>query len=497
MTAATLELPTDGPLHIGGLFEGYSGLTMGAAMALGGGELTWYSEIDPGALKILGHRHPTVPNLGDVSTVDWALVPRVHVLCGGFPCQDVSAAGKRAGLRDGTRSGLWHEFVRAIDELRPPIVLAENVRGLLTAAGEEPGPALLDERTRIALCDRLILWIADRHTRAVREGRTTDAQAAATRRHRVLGLRRRAVDRARRLERQLVRALAVVLGTLADLGYDAAWHGLRAADIGAPHGRWRVFILAWPVGCPPALATNLRHEGGRAARRGGAGPAHSGLVALSARVLPTPTTRDVKGPNQRRDDTCLHGALLPTPRASDGEKGGPNQRGTSGDLMLPSAVARLLPTPVTDPDSCNGHARDLGSEAKLLPTPVVTDSSGTRNRTAGRSPDAKPFAVGTTLGDVAYDSSWGEYAAAIKRWEALTGQVAPAPTRPGTKGQPQLSPAFVEWMMGLPAGWITDVPGITRNEALKACGNGVVPQQAAAAVRWILARIAERYELVA
>lgn len=60
-------------------------------------------------------------------------------------------------------------------------------------------------------------------------------------------------------------------------------------------------------------------------------------------LLPTPTTRDTKGPNQRRDPTCLHGALLPTPRASDGEKGGPNQRGSSGDQMLPSAVMQLLP----------------------------------------------------------------------------------------------------------------------------------------------------------
>jgi len=106
---------------------------------------------------------------------------------------------------------------------------------------------------------------------------------------------------------------------------------------------------------------------------------------------------------------------------------------------------RLLPTPTTEPLTGNGHARHLGGEIK---------------------PDR-----------------WGDYADAIARWEHALGRPAPAPTMTSAKGNPQLAPAFVEWMMGLPAGWVTDVPGITRNEALKALGNGVVPQQAAAAMR--------------
>ena len=81
------------------------------------------------------------------------------------------------------------------------------------------------------------------------------------------------------------------------------------------------------------------------------------------------------------------------------------------------------------------------------------------------------------------------YAAAIARHERWTGQPAPEPTEPGAKGQPRLSARFVEWMMAQPPGWITDTPGITRNEALKLCGNGVVTPQAVAALRVMLARL--------
>lgn len=115
--------------------------------------------------------------------------------------------------------------------------------------------------------------------------------------------------------------------------------------------------------------------------------------------------------------------LLPTPRATDGTKGGPNQRGSSGDLMLPSAVMQ-----------------------------------------------------------------WQEYAPAIARHEQFIGRPVPPPTTTSPRsGREQLSAEFASWMMGLPDGWITDVPGITRNEALKACGNGVVPQQCVAALTHMLA----------
>lgn len=198
------------------------------------------------------------------------------------------------------------------------------------------------------------------------------------------------------------------------------------------------------------------------------------------------------------------GALLPTPRATDGTNGGPNQRGSSGDLMLPSAVQRLLPTPAVNdmgagytPDEWdawtgrmkaahgngNGHGKSLDIEVqRLLPTPDV--SSGQRSFDS-HARDGYQTSVADVPNLIA-EGRWGDYAAAIARWETILGRPAPDPTEPGPKGNPRLSPAFTEWMMGLPQGWITEVPGITRNEALKACGNGVVPAQAEAALRWLL-----------
>jgi len=83
---------------------------------------------------------------------------------------------------------------------------------------------------------------------------------------------------------------------------------------------------------------------------------------------------------------------------------------------------------------------------------------------------------------------WGEYAIAVHRWELITGRPAPYPTQPGQHGRPVLAPRFVEWLMGLPPDWVTaenlDLP---RTAQLRALGNGVMPAQAAHALRLLLA----------
>ena len=377
------------------------------------GRTLWHSEIDPGACKVLAHRWPDVPNLGDITAVDWATVEPIDILTGGFPCQDVSHAGRRAGLirgEGGTRTGLWAEMLTAIKTLRPRLVVAENVRGLLSARADsdmEPCPWCLGDDD----------------------------------------------------DRPALRALGAVLGDLADIGYDAWWTGLRAADIGAPHGRFRVFIFAWPADLGAAADAGGEHwEQWRLAAPGQAASWRalgqpSGRDRAPVELLPTPKASN----NENRSSAWANGpnlgegALLPTPRATDGTKGGPNQRGSSGDLMLPSAV-------------------------QLLPTPRVTQAGYADDGRGGKSLD-----VEARRGD-----RWGDYAAAIARWERTLGRPAPNPTKPGRTGNPRLNPQLVEWMMGWPAGHVTNVPGITDPQALRICGNGVVPQQAAAATRALL-----------
>jgi DNA (cytosine-5)-methyltransferase 1 len=135
------------PPRIESLFSGYGGLDLAVEHATGG-QTVWFSEINDPVVRVFSHHWPGVPNLGDISTIDWATVPPVDVLIGGFPCQDVSTVGKGAGLKPGTRSGLWSHMATAIDALQPGLVVIENVRGLLSAPAIRPEPegATPDER---------------------------------------------------------------------------------------------------------------------------------------------------------------------------------------------------------------------------------------------------------------------------------------------------------------------------------------------------------------
>lgn len=141
-------------------------------------------------------------------------------------------------------------------------------------------------------------------------------------------------------------------------------------------------------------------------------------------------------------------------------------------------------------------ARDLLQNASkleataLLPTPKAGDGVMGLPRTSGRPPEKS-----THLATRLEYTDYGDYAPAIARWEKVTGRAAPPPTNPPRRagGKPQLSARFVEWMMGLPDGHVTDLD-LSRERQLRLLGNGVVPQQAALAVGTLIraARTEER-----
>jgi len=116
-------------MTFGSLFAGIGGLDLGLERA--GMACKWQVEIDDYATRVLAKHWPDVHRERDVRTCGAANLAPVDLICGGFPCQDISIAGAKAGI-DGAKSGLWREFARLISELRPRYVLVENVSALLS-----------------------------------------------------------------------------------------------------------------------------------------------------------------------------------------------------------------------------------------------------------------------------------------------------------------------------------------------------------------------------
>jgi hypothetical protein len=191
-------------------------------------------------------------------------------------------------------------------------------------------------------------------------------------------------------------------------------------------------------------------------------------------LMPTPNTMDYLP------------ARTPEQKAANKGKGGYSN-------VRETVVNDLMPTPTTRDykDGSEPHERDgivqtdtvaravFNSGEVQLPTPTASDWKGANHSGSGS-------ASSRGISTVVQQTNWGKFEPAIRRWEETLGRPAPAPTRPdGKDGAHRLSPEFTEFMMGVPEGWITDC-GLTRNEELKACGNGVVPQQAALALRVLL-----------
>ena len=219
------------------------------------------------------------------------------------------------------------------------------------------------------------------------------------------------------------------------------------------------------------------------------GPAISaGGSSSSPGLLPTPTA-NISGRTGeqhmamrkaigRTTPSQLEAAvqLLPTPRASANEnrqtKRTPSQEAGDHGLCLAAEVLEL-----TGMLPGGGHASGRADAADA-------DRLGRHGR--AHEPQRGP-AWGTAAA-WHRPGAFGRYEAAVRQHERVFGRLAPAPVEPATNGNPRLSPRFSEWMMGLPDGWVTDVPGLSRNEQLRAIGNGVVPLQSAMALRMLLDR---------
>jgi DNA (cytosine-5)-methyltransferase 1 len=128
-------------LRVLDLFSGIGGFSLGLERT-GGFETVAFCEIEPFPRRVLAKHWPGVPIYEDVRTLTADTLARdgigVDVICGGFPCQDLSAAGRQAGLA-GERSGLWSEIVRLISDLRPRYIIVENVASLLSGPSFKRG----------------------------------------------------------------------------------------------------------------------------------------------------------------------------------------------------------------------------------------------------------------------------------------------------------------------------------------------------------------------
>ena len=292
-------------MRIGSLFSGYGGLDLAVQQVFPNAHPAWFVEFDEAPSKVLSHHWSKTPNFGDVTKVDWAEMPKVDILTGGYPCQPFSQAGRRKGTHD--ERHLWPHVLAAIRVLRPRFAFMENVAGHLTLGFD------------------------------------------------------------------------TVLADLAKIGFDAKWETLRASDIGAPHHRERLFILAYPHGQRP----------------------------------------------QKEQFPCGQPAEIP--RDYD--------------------YLRLL---------------------------------------------AKAFRAGDFAREL--EAWWGSRWPVILRWSLLHGEPPPLiDEQVSTPIHPRFpeiregtSPEFIEWMMGLPEGWVTGVPGLTRNQQIKMLGNGVCPLQAATALKELI-----------
>lgn len=334
-------------MRLGSLCSGVGGLDL-AAESHFDAVTVWHAEVDADASAVLAARWPGVPNLGDLTVVDWSAVEPVDIITAGYPCQPFSLAGNRKGTADVRH--LWPYVADAVRVLRPRYVVLENVAGHLSLGFDQ------------------------------------------------------------------------VLGDLATLRFDAEWTTVRASDIGAPHRRERLFVVA--------RNTDVFQRG----------VTENGLGSSASETA-----------GEQRDAGRFTGA------AADADSMAWQARGTF----------QGRPGTVGEPGTVEGTVG--------LHRPSVADTDGDRLEGDNRATQPRRDQPNATRSS-APSADWGKFAPAVRRWEAVQGP-APDPLVDG-----RLNPQLTEWMMGYPSGWVTSLP-LKRTAMLKLCGNAVVPQAALLALR--------------
>lgn len=399
-------------LRIGSLFSGIGGLELGVMSALAdlgvAAEVSWQAEKDPYARAVLAKHWPQVHRYQDVRDVD-EHAPPCDLVCGGFPCQDLSIAGKRVGL-DGARSGLWSEFVRVIRVLRPRIVVVENVPELLAHLGR-------------------------------------------------------------------------VLGPLAALGYDATWDVFSAAEVGAPHLRERLFILAHANG--DRIGDEVEQvslaERSSAARAGDDGGARPVADAEGQRPRYRQPSEGDAGEGRGRGASTRSGPARPRSRKVSNADGVRLAGGLAGGLAAEIATAPR--SVLADPDGARQLQPTIaGDDVELRAGDrgeAVADALPPRRpRSAERAHNGRhgPADRGASLGDAE-----GERRDAARRDAGQGGQPAAA------------DDAGRWWEVEPDVGRVVDgsssrLDARRRRARLRCLGNGVVQQTARLAVLTLAAR---------
>jgi len=345
---------------VGSLFSGIGGLERGL-----GYPVAWHVEQSKFCRRVLAKHWPDAATFEDVREVGARNLAPVDVLCGGFPCQDISCAGKGAGLA-GAKSGLWFEMLRIITELRPRYVVAENVGALKT------------------------------------------------------------------------RGLDVVLAGLHDAGYLSAWSIVGASDVGAPHRRKRLWIVASRRDCPMAFAPSAVGNSSQWVRSAeNPEPWEMGV----------PRVTDVRE-NRRHRLHALGNAVVPQCAALIRQR-----IDTAGQLTLTNSggsARAQWPTPTV----CGNYNRRGASKtsgdglatAVKWPTPVAHNAKGAPGAASilagGRQADLCTAVMYPT--PTAHDGNGSPNPGDFRR------NTVPLKAHFGTQ---LLNPDWVELLMGYPQGW--------------------------------------------